>query len=78
MVRYAGSPAARALAQAASSRAGPYFSPSPSTPWAERSLNRALTFSRSAMTAVVAGPLCSARSRHQAGVRIAKAIFSGG
>jgi hypothetical protein len=50
----------------------------PRIPWAERSRRSALTSISASMTCRVAGPVCPAWRRHQAGLRIAKAIFSGG
>jgi len=78
MVRYDGSPAAVAVAQAASSRPGSCLSASPSTPWAARSRNRAFSASSSPITAWQAGPISVAVLRHQVGVRMWNAIFSGG
>ena len=48
------------------------------TPWAARSRYRALSSSSPPISAVQAGPISAALFRHQDGVRIWNAIFSGG
>ncbi len=81
MVRQDGSPTEMAFTQAASRRWSPYFFRRPSTPWAARSRWSTLISRISSswsITSRQAKPTSDAWLRHQIGVRIGKAIFSGG